>query len=110
MTEIAPQGNVLGFLDLERPQSLVRGLHDLDEGVLEFVEFVDLAPGVDEEVAQGLVFLAEAHAHIGEAVGFEAVSTPLSWMAASEVTPESASLPDSGCLASKELGELTHDP
>ena len=109
LAEIAPQGNVLGLLDLERPQSLVRGLHDLDEGILEFIELVDLAASVDEEVAQGLVFLAEAHPHIGETVGFEAVeATVRNGGERSHAGKRFASR--FRLSASKKLGELTHDP
>jgi hypothetical protein len=64
-----PESLRLRFFLFERAQRVVERRHDLAERVLEFVEFVNLAGGVAQKVAQRLILLAEAQPGVGEAFG-----------------------------------------
>jgi hypothetical protein len=52
----AAQADVVGFFLLQCAQRLVDRVDQLAEGILEVVEGADLAAGVDQKVAENLVF------------------------------------------------------
>jgi hypothetical protein len=67
--EHAGKAQSLRLFQFERAQCRIERRDDLVEGILEFVEFADLAAGVAQQVAQGFVFLAHARAGIGKILG-----------------------------------------
>ena len=60
------QANIVGFLLFQRLQRRADGLDQVAEGVFEVVERADPAIGIDQQVAQRLVLLAEAGADVGQ--------------------------------------------
>jgi len=58
------QADILGFLLFQRLQRRADGLDQVAEGVLEVVERADPTIGIDQQVAQRLVFLANAGADV----------------------------------------------
>jgi hypothetical protein len=60
------QPGVVGFFLLERPQRNTDGIDQVAEGAFDVVERGDPALGVDQQVAQRLVALADAGTEIGK--------------------------------------------
>lgn len=60
------QGDVVGLLLLQRLQRGVDGLDEVAEGLLEVVERREPTVGVEQEVAQRLVVLADPGADVGK--------------------------------------------
>src|SRR5262245_60176612 len=64
--ERVAQADIVGLLLLERTQRNADGLDKVAEGILDVVERGDPAIGVNQQIAQGLVALADAGTEIGK--------------------------------------------
>jgi hypothetical protein len=64
--ERVAQADIVGFFLLERSQRDADGLDEIAKGVLHVVERSDPAIGVDQQIAKGLVALADAGTEIGK--------------------------------------------
>src|SRR6187397_2182854 len=97
----ARQAQGLRFFLFKRAQRAVERRHQLVEGRLEVIEFADLAPGVGQEVAQDLVFLAHARADIGQVFNGDWVAA-VAVSACQFVGPRQA-------FAAKKVRQLRHN-
>ena len=60
------QADIVGLLLFQRLQRRADGLDEVAEGIFEIIERADPTVGIDQQVAQRLVLLADAGADIGQ--------------------------------------------
>src|SRR6185312_10124669 len=93
----------LRFFLLERAQRGVERGDQLVEGALEVVELADLAPGIAQQVAQGLVFLAHTRANRGQIFGAVVLAVTVA------IGRPLAGLVVAFAFAAKKIRQLRHD-
>ena len=98
------QAGRLRLFLFQRAQGIVERGDDLFEGVLQIVQFADLAAGVGEQIAQRLVLLAHARADVGHAFDADVFAVAVAVACAGQ-------WPGGVCLsrlAAENLGKLSH--
>jgi hypothetical protein len=108
LRKLAVEAQILRLFLLERPQRVIEGIDDLLEGDLELVELIDLAAGVEQEVAERLVFLTDAGTHVGGRFRLDFALDVIE--GAPVAIAVGAPMAAGPAFTAKKLGQLTHQP